>query len=315
MYECLKEKRGKEMYNKHLDTFVKVADLGSFSKAAEELYISPTAVIKQINLLENHLGITLFKRTHQGIALTNAGKSLYHDAQYMINYSRISIARAKKEEIDQRTTIRVGSSLITPSHILSRLWPEAQKYCPDLDFRIVPYENTIESTNDIFENFGRDIDVTVGLFDLRMLEYRKCSALRIDNIPLMCAVPQGNELYEKEKLSIKDLYGQNLMLVKQGGFQYFDILRADIISNHSQINIVDFDHFNIMAFNQCVQKKCPIVAIEPWSGIHPLLRYIPVDWEYSSPYGILYAREPSPNVAKFIRAMEKILDGNDFLLC
>lgn len=48
------------MYNKHLETFIKVADLGSFSRAAETLYISSTAVIKQINLLEQELGLQLF---------------------------------------------------------------------------------------------------------------------------------------------------------------------------------------------------------------------------------------------------------------
>lgn len=40
------------MYNPQLETFTRVADAGSFSKAAEEAYITPTAVIKQINLLE-----------------------------------------------------------------------------------------------------------------------------------------------------------------------------------------------------------------------------------------------------------------------
>ena len=39
------------MYNPQLDTFLHVADAGSFNKAAEESYITPTAVIKQINLL------------------------------------------------------------------------------------------------------------------------------------------------------------------------------------------------------------------------------------------------------------------------
>lgn len=43
------------MYNPQLETFIKVADAGSFNKAADELYITPTAVIKQINSLENHL--------------------------------------------------------------------------------------------------------------------------------------------------------------------------------------------------------------------------------------------------------------------
>lgn len=54
------------MYNRHLETFLVVADLGSFSKAAEALYISSTAIIKQINLLEQELGVSLLERTHRG---------------------------------------------------------------------------------------------------------------------------------------------------------------------------------------------------------------------------------------------------------
>ena len=45
------------MYNHQLDTFIKTADLGSFGKAGEALYISSTAVIQQINLLENLCGL------------------------------------------------------------------------------------------------------------------------------------------------------------------------------------------------------------------------------------------------------------------
>ena len=65
------------MYNLQLDTFLKVADSGSFTKAAETLYISPTAIIKQINILEDRIGIKLFIRTHRGLKLTEAGKSFY----------------------------------------------------------------------------------------------------------------------------------------------------------------------------------------------------------------------------------------------
>lgn len=45
------------MYNPQLETFIKVADAGSFNKAADELYITPTAVIKQINSLEKSLDL------------------------------------------------------------------------------------------------------------------------------------------------------------------------------------------------------------------------------------------------------------------
>ena len=64
------------MYNPQLDTFIKVAESGSFSKAAQALFITPTAVIKQMNLLESRLGLTLFHRSHQGLSLTRAGRSL-----------------------------------------------------------------------------------------------------------------------------------------------------------------------------------------------------------------------------------------------
>lgn len=58
------------LYDKHLDTFIKTADCSSFNKAAAELFITPSAVIKQIRSLEKDLGVPLFKRSHHGLELT-----------------------------------------------------------------------------------------------------------------------------------------------------------------------------------------------------------------------------------------------------
>lgn len=84
------------MYNPQLETFLQAADAGSFNKAAEQLFITPTAVIKQINLLESALDVQLFHRTHRGLQLTKAGVSLYKDAKYVIQYCKDSVSRAKK---------------------------------------------------------------------------------------------------------------------------------------------------------------------------------------------------------------------------
>ena len=54
------------MYNPHLETFLVVADSSSFSKASQKLFISPTAVIKQINLLENEIGFPCWIRATEG---------------------------------------------------------------------------------------------------------------------------------------------------------------------------------------------------------------------------------------------------------
>ena len=98
------------MYNPQLDTFICVVEAGSFSKVADKLYISLPAVIKQINSLENNLGVQLFARTHRGLVVTAAGESLYQDAKYMVNYSKEAIERAKKAGNDEDDVIRVGIS-------------------------------------------------------------------------------------------------------------------------------------------------------------------------------------------------------------
>ena len=102
------------MYNPRLETFIKVADAGSFNKAAEEMYITPTAVIKQINQLESVLDLKLFERTHRGLTLTNSGRSIYNDAKYIIQYSGESIQRARKAAESTSNVIRIGTSQALP---------------------------------------------------------------------------------------------------------------------------------------------------------------------------------------------------------
>lgn len=106
-----KRQGGENMYNPQLETFLACADAGSFHKAAENAYITPTAVIKQINLLEASLGVKLFVRTYRGLRLTKAGESLYQDAKYIISYCRDSVARAKNAMQESKHVIRIGSSL------------------------------------------------------------------------------------------------------------------------------------------------------------------------------------------------------------
>ena len=109
------------MNNVHLETFIRIAEAGSFNKAAEELYMTSTAVIKQINLLENEVGVQLFERTHRGLKLTKAGESLYTDAKYIVSYSEEAVRRARNAGLEKNTIIRIGTSPITPAQILTDL--------------------------------------------------------------------------------------------------------------------------------------------------------------------------------------------------
>lgn len=118
------------VYNPQLETFIRVADAGSFNKAAEQSYITPTAVIKQINLLEADLGLKLFERSHRGLKLTKAGISLYNDTKYIIQYCRDSVIRAKNAMQEGDHVIRIGTSPMTPAQILVELWPKIHELLP-----------------------------------------------------------------------------------------------------------------------------------------------------------------------------------------
>lgn len=295
------------MYNPQLETFLRVADAGSFNKAAEEAYITATAVIKQINLLEDSLGVKLFERTHRGLILTKAGKSLYQDAKYIIQYCKDSVTRAKNAMQEDNAVIRIGTSPMTPAQLLMQIWPQIQEQCPDLKFQIVPYENTPENAREILANLGKNIDVVGGIFDETMLDLRRCAGLELSREPFCCAVSIHHRLAAKDKLQIQDLYGENLLLIHRDWSHYVDQLRDDLWQNHPQIQIVDFDFYNTDIFNRCENSYDVLLAIPGWANVHPLLKVIPVEWDYSIPYGLLHSPHPSESVKRFLLAAQSII--------
>ena len=293
------------MYNPQLETFLCVAESGSFNKAAEKLFISPPAHIKQINLLEENLGLQLFLRTHRGIQLTEAGKSLYQDAKYVIQYCKDSVTRARNAMRKTDDVIRIGTSPMTPAQVLVELWPKLQNYCPGTKFHLVPFDNTPENAREILGNLGQNIDVVAGIFDETMLNLRQCEGLEISREPICCAVSVHHRLAQKDFLTIQDLYGEILMLIQRGWSHSVDLLRDNLWKNYPQIEIVDFNFYDVNAFNQCENNNCVLMAVPKWQYVHPLLKILPVDWGYTIPYGLLHSPAPSPVVKQFLYAVEK----------
>lgn len=288
------------MYNPQLEIFICVADAGSFNKATEKLHITPPAILRQINLLEEKLDVTLFKRTHSGLILTEAGRSLYNDTKYIVQYCRESVVRAKNAAQKDTHIIRIGTSPMTPAQILLKLWPKIHESCPDTKFQLVPFDNTPENAREILKNLGKNIDLVAGLFDDTLLNFRECAGLELIQEPFCCAVSVNHKLANRRELHIKDLYGENLMLLRRGRSHYIDKLRDDLGTNHPKIHIIDFDFYNVSVFNQCEISNNILIAIGSWEGVHPLLKIIPVKWEHSVPYGLLYSPTPSEIVTKVL---------------
>ena len=293
------------MYNPQLTTFISVAENGSFSKSADVLYITPTAVMKQINALEERLGITLFERTNHGLKLTEAGKSFLQDAKYIVDYSDRAIEKAKEiDNKDKQQSIRIGTSIMTPAKFLLDVWAEIQKFNPYLKIELIPFENTPINSVEILKNLGKHIDIVAGLYDDNFLEERGCKAAHLYDKKLLFAIPVTHPLCGKEKITLSDLKSRKASLIRKNWNEYIDELRTDLTENGTEI--VDFEMFHLGAYNRAVQEIAPIITVEGWEDVHPLLRIIPADWGYRIPFGILYSPTPTKQVRDFIGALQKI---------
>ena len=226
--------------------------------------------------------------------------------KYIIQYCRDSVTRAKNAMQEDENIIRIGSSPMTPAQLLMDLWSRVQTLHPDIKFQIVPFENTPENAREILANLGKNIDIVGGIFDETMLHLRGCAGLELVRGPFHCAVSIHHRLAAKDKLQITDLYGENLMLMHRGWSHYVDQLRDDLWQHHPQIHIVDFDFYNMDVFNRCENTNDVLLAIPGWATVHPLLKIIPVEWNYSIPYGILHSPEPTPTVQRFLDAAKII---------
>lgn len=293
------------MYNHQLDTFIAVADAGSFNKASDSLFISPNAIMKQINLLEANLGFPLFKRTHRGLELTKSGESLYHDAKYIIQYSKEAIIRAENQS-DNQHILRIGVSFTTPVEFLVSLWLKIQMLEPKLKFELISFENTPENAREIMRNFGQNIDMVAGIYNDNLLKERKCTAFFLYKTKICCAVPLNHPLAQKDKLEIGDLFNQDVMILRKFYLDSFDKIRNDLTMNYPQIQLNDIPFFNVHAFNQCVNENKIILVVNEWKNIHPMLKIIPMEWDYSIPFGIMHSFNPSKDMQLFLTALKQL---------
>lgn len=256
--------------------------------------------------MESGLGIQLFSKTHRGLALTEAGKSVYKDAKYIIGYCKESVRRAKASMCVTEDVIRVGISPMTPPEIFVELWPKIQEVYPDMKFKLITFENTTENAREILANMGQNIDVIAGIFDEKMLKLRGCDGTEISRKPFCVAVSIHHRLAKKDKIAIGDLEGENLMVMQRGWSYYGDMLRGDLMKNHPEINIVDFDLYNVEVFNRCENNNEVLLAFKSWESVHPLIRIILMKWNYTMPFGILHSKTPSDKVRRLIDAINRL---------
>lgn len=291
------------MFNSQLSVFVCVADCGSFSKAAEKLFLSSTAVMKQINALEKHLDLTLIHRTNHGISLTAAGEAIYKDARFLFDYSQKAIENARQLEQSKNAMICVGTSMLNPCKAFMDLWYEISDRFPQYKIHIVPFEDSHLGILNEISALGDKFDFLVAACDSQKW-LQHCNFLPLGRYRQCLAIPFEHRLVKQKHLSICDLYGETLMMVKRGDSPMNDQLRDTLEQGHPLITIKDAPNFyDIEVFNECAKNGYLLSSLECWSDIHPGLVSVPTDWGFEIPYGLLYAQDPPEDIRQLVKAI------------
>ena len=293
------------MFDGRFETFIKVAECGSFTKAAEDLYITPTAVMQQINALEKQLGAILFDRTNHGLRLTKAGESFLQDARYILEYFERAERKAREiHDGENRRSIRIGTSVMTPAKFILDVWAQIQSRMPTLKIELIPFENNPVNSVEILRNLGQHIDVVAGLYDDAFLRERRCLAAHMYDKKILLAVPVSHALSAESLITIEKLKNRKVLFIRRGWNTYIDELRNKLEAKG--VKTEDFEMFNISAYNRAVTENIPIITVEGWEDVHPLLKLIPADWEDSIPFGVFYSPTPTKLVKKFIDLLSSI---------
>lgn len=293
------------MISQQMKIFLQVVDSGSFSKAAKVLFVTPASIMKHMNTLEQRLGIKLLKRSPQGIELTPAGQSLYQDGKRILEETQLAITKARQAELTNQIVIRVGSSLLNPSRVLSDLWIPFQTKHPQFKLSIVPYEDTKEQILSVISSLGEKIDILVGTYQSKKMLENACF-LPLGTYRLCIAVPKHHRLSNRSILNYHDLNGEHLMMVKAGEMDLLDDLQMMLKKTYPQIQIVEAGYYyDINTFNDCEQNGILLLTLDGWASVHPSLKTIPLEEKTLIHYGILYAKKPSYQVMQFIETLKK----------
>ncbi|MBP3701828.1 MAG: LysR family transcriptional regulator [Lachnospiraceae bacterium] len=289
------------MYNKQLDTFIKVAELGSFSKAAEAMYITPSAVIQQMNHLEKELQIPLLQRTNHGTKLTKAGEILLRKSREMVHLDgEIRQQMAALREQDKKE-ILVGTSLLHKCRLLYEMWMRFGGEARGYRVRLIDMSSDAKLYS--------TVDIVEGIQDGEPWQ-RTRNFLGVCPTPVVCAVPRGHRLAEKKMLTYEDMRGETLVTIVQGMSKELDHLRMEA-SEHGVI-VVDVRQYDMSVFSMCIMNGYLLQTPACWQDIHPDMVTIPCEWGYSHPYGFHYQQEPSGPVQDFLEFVDELCSQEKF---
>jgi len=176
---------------KQLEAFVQVAEGGSFSKAAKELFLTQPTISAHISSLEKELNVRLFVRNTKEVSLSNDGKDLYRYARQMIDLEKKIDERFRGEEGADKHCITIAASTIPAQYLLPKVLMRFNERYPDEQIKILE----TDSAKVVMQIVDHMVDVG---FTGTVLEKKHCKYIPFYKDELVIITP-NTEKYRRIK--------------------------------------------------------------------------------------------------------------------
>src|SRR5437660_148359 len=190
--------------------FVTVVRDGTFTKAAERLYITQPSLSEQIRKLETELGSPLFQRLGRRLALTSAGESLLPHAEKVM--FELEQARARVQEVRglRRGRLSIGVLPSVSARLLPKFLAEFRHQHPGIEVSLREENDSVE-----FEQMVHE-----GVLDLAIVRLpARRNDLEVEFLvrePLVMVAPPGHRLGDKRSVALAELANESFVTMKPG---------------------------------------------------------------------------------------------------
>ena len=121
---------------RQLEMFRAVAEEGTFTRAAERLHVSQSAVSRQLQLLEDELGTLLLQRTGRGANLTAAGELLLTTANRINRDLQEVVSQISETQELRRGVLKLGAGMTASLYVLPKLLKKFRSIYRNLELRV-----------------------------------------------------------------------------------------------------------------------------------------------------------------------------------
>lgn len=251
-----------------LEYFIAAVEHGSFTKAAQECFVSQTAMSQQMAAMEQELDFQLFDRSGYRPTLTLAGKAFYEASKRIIEDYEQAVTKAKALKNGFSGSLRIGVSGPVEKRFLPEVLSKFVAHHPEVNLEL--YELSFRKLSEKIRN--NEIDIMFGLAN-EIETYPQIEITTLFTSTLCVIVSTSHPWHDRSEIYGNELKSEKLIIFsKTYGPKYHDSFFRSCEQDGFEPNVIkEVDNFDEMILLVSANKGIAIISEEVLteaSGIH-----------------------------------------------